>query len=95
MKSKLLVALALICFSGAAVGSTVGSPDFGCSSDFCCSLDCCCSLGFGFVECGTVTPRPQPGNPRPRMFRRLNSAASSRASTRVTLPSTNNARTSN
>ena len=26
-------------------------------------------LGFGFVECGTVTPRPQPGNPRPRMFR--------------------------
>lgn len=26
-------------------------------------------LGFGFVETGTVTPRPQPGNPRPRMFR--------------------------
>lgn len=26
-------------------------------------------LGFGFVECGTVTPKPQPGNPRPRMFR--------------------------
>lgn len=25
--------------------------------------------GFGFVEAGTVTPRPQPGNPRPRMFR--------------------------
>jgi dihydroorotate dehydrogenase len=25
--------------------------------------------GFGFVECGTVTPRPQPGNPRPRLFR--------------------------
>jgi dihydroorotate dehydrogenase len=25
--------------------------------------------GFGFVECGTVTPLPQPGNPRPRMFR--------------------------
>ena len=25
--------------------------------------------GFGFVECGTVTPRPQAGNPRPRMFR--------------------------
>jgi dihydroorotate dehydrogenase len=25
--------------------------------------------GFGFVECGTVTPQPQPGNPRPRMFR--------------------------
>jgi dihydroorotate dehydrogenase len=26
-------------------------------------------LGFGFVEAGTVTPRPQPGNPRPRLFR--------------------------
>ncbi len=25
--------------------------------------------GFGFVECGTVTPAPQPGNPRPRVFR--------------------------
>ena len=26
-------------------------------------------LGFGFVEIGTVTPAPQPGNPRPRLFR--------------------------
>ncbi len=26
-------------------------------------------LGFGFAECGTVTPRPQSGNPRPRLFR--------------------------
>jgi dihydroorotate dehydrogenase len=26
-------------------------------------------FGFGFVECGTVTPRPQVGNPRPRLFR--------------------------
>src|SRR5690606_5475689 len=26
-------------------------------------------LGFGFIEMGTVTPRPQPGNPRPRLFR--------------------------
>src|SRR5262249_2353667 len=26
-------------------------------------------FGFGFVECGTVTPRPQKGNPRPRLFR--------------------------
>jgi len=25
--------------------------------------------GFGFVECGTVTPKPQAGNPRPRLFR--------------------------
>lgn len=27
------------------------------------------SLGFGFIEVGTVTPRPQPGNPRPRLYR--------------------------
>jgi dihydroorotate dehydrogenase len=26
-------------------------------------------LGFGFMELGTITPRPQPGNPRPRVFR--------------------------
>src|SRR6202000_3304089 len=26
-------------------------------------------LGFGFIELGTVTPRPQPGNPSPRIFR--------------------------
>ena len=26
-------------------------------------------LGFGFVEIGTITPRPQPGNPKPRIFR--------------------------
>ena len=27
------------------------------------------AMGFGFVEVGTVTPRPQPGNPKPRLFR--------------------------
>ena len=27
------------------------------------------AMGFGFIEVGTVTPRPQPGNPKPRMFR--------------------------
>jgi len=32
-------------------------------------VDALLSLGFGFVEVGTVTPLPQPGNPRPRMFR--------------------------
>jgi dihydroorotate dehydrogenase len=32
-------------------------------------------LGFGFVEAGTVTPRPQPGNPRPRLFRLAEDAA--------------------
>ena len=26
-------------------------------------------LGFGFIEIGTVTPRAQPGNPKPRLFR--------------------------
>ncbi|WP_296816000.1 quinone-dependent dihydroorotate dehydrogenase [Brevundimonas sp.] len=31
--------------------------------------DALLDLGFGFVECGGVTPRPQPGNPRPRLFR--------------------------
>ena len=31
--------------------------------------DAMLKFGFGFVECGTVTPRPQSGNPRPRLFR--------------------------
>ena len=31
--------------------------------------DALAALGFGFVEIGTVTARPQPGNPRPRLFR--------------------------
>ena len=33
------------------------------------AIDGLARLGFGFLEIGTVTPRPQPGNPRPRMFR--------------------------
>ena len=32
-------------------------------------IDALGAMGFGFVEVGTVTPRAQPGNPRPRMFR--------------------------
>jgi len=32
-------------------------------------IDALGALGFGFIEVGTVTPRPQPGNPKPRMFR--------------------------
>jgi dihydroorotate dehydrogenase len=32
-------------------------------------IDAMGALGFGFIEVGTVTPRPQPGNPRPRLFR--------------------------
>lgn len=32
-------------------------------------IDALGALGFGFIEIGTVTPRPQPGNPKPRLFR--------------------------
>ncbi len=32
-------------------------------------VDALSALGFGFVEVGTLTPRPQPGNPKPRLFR--------------------------
>lgn len=32
-------------------------------------IDGLASMGFGFIEVGTVTPRAQPGNPKPRMFR--------------------------
>ena len=32
-------------------------------------IDGLAAFGFGFIECGTVTPRPQPGNPKPRLFR--------------------------
>ncbi|RXZ39025.1 quinone-dependent dihydroorotate dehydrogenase [Oxalobacteraceae bacterium CAVE-383] len=33
------------------------------------TIDGLAALGFGFIEIGTVTPRAQPGNPKPRMFR--------------------------
>ena len=32
-------------------------------------IDALAAIGFGFLEVGTVTPRPQPGNPKPRLFR--------------------------
>ena len=32
-------------------------------------IDALAAMGFGFIEIGTVTPRAQPGNPKPRMFR--------------------------
>ena len=32
-------------------------------------IDALAELGFGFIEIGTITPRPQPGNPKPRLFR--------------------------
>lgn len=37
--------------------------------------DAMLAAGFGFVECGTVTPRPQAGNPKPRLFRLLEDEA--------------------
>jgi dihydroorotate dehydrogenase len=40
----------------------------GLDKDAAC-IDGLSRLGFGFIEVGTVTPRPQPGNPRPRIFR--------------------------
>ena len=36
------------------------------NGDYIAALD---ALGFGFLEIGTATPRPQPGNPKPRLFR--------------------------
>ncbi len=38
-------------------------------------IDALGSLGFGFIEAGTVTPRPQAGNAKPRMFRLIGSQA--------------------
>jgi dihydroorotate dehydrogenase len=38
-------------------------------------IDALAALGFGFIEVGTVTPRPQPGNPRPRLFRLVEAEA--------------------
>jgi dihydroorotate dehydrogenase len=38
-------------------------------------VDALAALGFGFIEVGTVTPRPQPGNPRPRLFRLVEAQA--------------------
>ena len=38
-------------------------------------IDCLGALGFGFIEVGTITPLPQPGNPKPRVFRLFNQNA--------------------
>jgi len=38
-------------------------------------IDCLASLGIGFIELGTVTPKPQKGNPKPRLFRQRESLA--------------------
>lgn len=54
-----------------ALGRTFPSP-FGLAAGFdkdALDVDGLAALGFGHVEVGTVTPRAQPGNPRPRVFR--------------------------
>ncbi len=38
-------------------------------------IDGLATFGFGHIECGTVTPRPQPGNPKPRLFRIVDAEA--------------------
>lgn len=63
-------------FSDAALGVSLWGIDFpnpiGTAAGFdknAEAVDAALRLGFGFVEIGTVTPRPQPGNPKPRLFR--------------------------
>jgi dihydroorotate dehydrogenase len=54
-----------------AFGRTLPNP-IGLAAGFdknAIAIDALGRLGFGFIEAGTVTPRPQPGNPRPRLFR--------------------------
>jgi len=38
-------------------------------------IDGIATFGFGHIECGTVTPQPQPGNPKPRLFRIVDAEA--------------------
>ncbi len=38
-------------------------------------IEALAALGFGFIEVGTITPQPQPGNPKPRLFRIENQQA--------------------
>jgi dihydroorotate dehydrogenase len=58
--------LAVRCF-GLEFAHPVGlAAGFDKNGDY---LDALGALGFGHIELGTVTPRPQPGNPKPRMFR--------------------------
>ena len=54
-----------------ALGLTFANP-VGLAAGFdknAIAINALLGLGFGFVEAGTVTPKPQPGNPKPRIFR--------------------------
>ncbi|HEY2779848.1 MAG TPA: quinone-dependent dihydroorotate dehydrogenase [Steroidobacteraceae bacterium] len=64
--------LALSCF-GLQFSHPLGlAAGFDKNGDY---LDALGALGFSHIELGTVTPRPQPGNPKPRMFRISGSCA--------------------
>ena len=57
-----------LCASGSPSPIRLGlAAGFDKNGDY---LDALGALGFSHIELGTVTPRPQPGNPKPRMFRR-------------------------
>ncbi len=67
---------------GAALATKVGGLSLpnpvGLAAGFdkdCDVPDAMLAAGFGFVECGTVTPKPQAGNPKPRLFRLSEDAA--------------------
>jgi dihydroorotate dehydrogenase len=65
-KLKVPAQLAVSCF-GLHFAHPVGlAAGFDKNGDY---LDALGALGFSHIELGTVTPRPQPGNPKPRMFR--------------------------
>ena len=54
-------------FGGIAFSNRLGTAaGLDKNGDF---IDCLGALGFGFIEVGTITPLPQPGNPKPRVFR--------------------------
>jgi dihydroorotate dehydrogenase len=60
-----------VCYSRQVMGITFPNP-VGLAAGLdknAAVIDGMSALGFGFIEVGTVTPRPQPGNPKPRLFR--------------------------
>jgi len=66
-----LLGSAPVCRPRTVMGLTFPNPvglAAGLDKDGAC-IAALAALGFGFIEIGTVTPRPQPGNPQPRLFR--------------------------